>query len=61
MPSIGLPSAPSFFLDLDAVGIVRADLAQRHRVQHHQQRAMMNGSAMTCSEKKRFSVASPMP
>ena len=37
MPSSGLPSAPALFLDLDAVRIVRADLAQRHQVQRHQQ------------------------
>ena len=38
MPSIGLPSGAQLFLDLDAVRIVRPDLAQRDQVQQDQQR-----------------------
>ena len=37
MPSSGLPSGALLFLDLDAVRIVGAVVAQRHQVQRHQQ------------------------
>jgi hypothetical protein len=45
-------------LDLDAVGIVRADVVQREDVGHDEP-SSTSGNAITCSAKKRLSVASP--
>ena len=57
MPSIGLPSAPSFSLISMPSGLFEPTWRSATRCSATSS-AMTNGSATTCSEKKRFSVAS---
>ena len=46
--------------DLDAVGIIRADIVQCDDVQHHEG-SKPSGTATTCKEKNRVSVTSEIP
>jgi hypothetical protein len=58
MPSSGLPVRVLLGLDLDAVGVVRADVVQRQQCATTSP-SSTSGMAMTWKLKKRFSVASP--